>query len=197
MNGHHFSHKFRFLTWFRSKVDKLNCFRCLQKVLNSMLFQGDKNMREMLGEGPFTPGIGNIWITGNLGNTLQTSLHMHHQISCIYIDIMRGRFRVWFFIFKGKGVGFIFLANLKGKLTWKYRENEMGMKRMITRGNNETTINPSTFYKFINNHMESFFLHNLIITRIFMMFLNNSNNYSQVWKAYLKQFDEVKELEQF
>jgi len=31
----------------------------LVKVLNSMLFQGDNDMREMLGEGLLTQGIGN------------------------------------------------------------------------------------------------------------------------------------------
>ena len=42
--------------------------------------------------------------------------------------------------------GVYFFANIKGKLTWKYRENEMGMKRMIFKGkNNETAINPSIF----------------------------------------------------
>jgi len=32
----------------------------LVKVLNSIMFQGDNDMREMLGEGPLAQGIGNI-----------------------------------------------------------------------------------------------------------------------------------------
>ena len=100
MNGHHFAHKFRFLTWFRSKVDKLNCCLCLQKALNSMLFQGDNDMREMLGEGPLYKELGiyehnrefketlqtifayrNTFLySGILGNHLQRSLHMGKHV---------------------------------------------------------------------------------------------------------------------
>ena len=48
-----------------------------------------------------------------------------------------------FLFLKGKGVGFIFLANLKGKLPWKHRKNEIGnIGKMRTRGNNETAIKP-------------------------------------------------------
>ena len=43
----------------------------------------------------------------------------------------------------GRGVGFIFLPNLKGKFPWKHRENEIGnVGKKRTRGNNEIAIKP-------------------------------------------------------